>query len=54
MSKKELDKKRAMEAKRAELIAAGVIKEGEEEPKPMKASHMIRKNKNKDKKKDAT
>lgn len=31
MTKKELAKKRAMDIKRAELIAAGVIKEGDEE-----------------------
>ena len=53
LSKKELGKKRAMEAKRADLIAQGIIKETDEQDgdKPMKASQMIRKNKNKDRKK---
>ena len=51
MSKKDLVKKRAMEAKRAELIAAGVIKaedlEGEDDGKAKKASHVHKNKKNK-------
>jgi hypothetical protein len=45
LSKKELDKKRAQDKKRAELIASGVIKEGDEideKTENKKASHMIR------------
>jgi len=49
MTKKQLAKKKAQDAKRAELIAQGIIKEGEDEDeeKPVKKSQIVKRNKNK-------
>lgn len=47
----QLKKKRAEDAKRADLIARGIIKEGEDEEEDdgKKKSNMVKRNKNKDK-----
>lgn len=47
----QLKKKRAEDAKRADLIARGIIKEGEDEEEDdgKKKSNMVKRNKNKEK-----
>lgn len=47
----QLKKKRAEDEKRADLIARGIIKEGEDEEEDdgKKKSNMVKRNKNKDK-----
>ena len=49
MSKKDLQKKRAIEARRAQLIADGVIQEDDDETEeqPQKHSMVVRKKKDK-------